>query len=269
MISKYSHNQLLWIDLESPTEEELIYVLEEYRIPRLIEEEIRSKTQKTKIRSSEDIIFASFYFPKILHNDNKIIENKVIFVVCKDIVLTIHDNPIDAIGEFLNNLEMDSAILDELKITNNGLMTFYLIKSLYVNLKEQLVINNNGIKEIENKILNPKNKNISKLIYNKNYLLIKIDKILNFNERILKSFFDNLINIFGHSIEYYSSVIQNEHTDIKDMLNEQGKSFNNLYNITNLMLIDKNSKKLKILVKLVFLSLIISLITFLYVFSNI
>lgn len=269
MISKYSHNQLLWIDLESPTEEELIYVLEEYKIPQYIEEEIRSKTQKTKIRFSEDAIFSSFYFPKILHNENKIIDNKVMFTVCKDIVLTIHDKPIDAIGEFLNNLEMDSAILDELKITSNGLMTFYLIKSLYVNLKEQLVINNNGIKEIENKILNPKNKNISKLIYNKNYLLIKIDKTLSSNERILKSFFDNLINMFGYGLEYYSSVIQNEHSDVKDMLSEQGKNFNNLYNITNLMLIDKNSKKLKTIIKLVFLSLVISVITFLYVFSNI
>lgn len=269
MISKYSHNGLLWIDLESPTEEELVYLLEEYQIPIPIEEEIRSKTQKTKIKSTSGTIFASFYFPKIIHNDNKITDNKIMFIVGEDIVLTIHDNKIDAISEFLNNLEMDSAILDKLKITNNGLLSFYLMKSLYVNLKEQLTINGLAVKELENKIINPKNKNISKLIYNKNYLLIKIDKNLNSNERILKVFFENLVNIFGEHFDYYNSVIQNEHSESKDMISEQSKNFTNLYNITNLMLIDKNSKKIKILIRLTTLSLIVTVLTFLYVFSNI
>lgn len=269
MISKYSHNRLLWIDLETPTEEELTYLLEEYQIPVQIEEEIRSKTLKTKVKFSNETVFASFYFPKILHTDNKFIDNKVIFVVCEDVVVTIHDKPTDAIGEFLNNLEMDSAILDKLKITSNGLMAFYLIKSLYVNLKEQLVINSAAIKELENKIVSNKNKNISKLIYNKNYLLIKMDKSLNSNERILKEFFEKLIDIFGDNFVYYQSVIKNEHSEALDMVSEQGKNFTNLYNIMNLMLIDKNSKKLKFLVKLVILSLIVSIITFLYVFSNI
>jgi len=269
MISKYSHKSLIWIDLESPKEEEILYILEEYSIPSSLEEEIRKKASKSKTKISSDYIFLSLNFPKILHSDNKVEDNKIIFIIHEDFVMTIHDDQIDALGEFLNNLEMDTTLPEDLKITDNGLLFFYLMKSLYINLKEQLVINNTEIKELEAKIIGIKKKNISKSIYNKNYILIKIDQCLNSHGRILEYLKESLVQIFGEKFEYYTSLIKNEYSETKDMVSEQGKNFVNLYNISNLMLIDQNSKKLKIITRLSILSLIIIILTFLYVFSNI
>jgi len=269
MISKYSHNSLIWIDLESPKEEELIYAIEEYSIPSSIEEEIRKTSSKSKTKMSSGYIFLSLIFPKILHKENKVEDNKIVFIIHEDFIMTIHDTQIDALGEFLNNLEMDTTLPEELKITNNGLLFFYLVKSLYINLKEQLFINNTEIKELENKIIGIKKKNISKSIYNKNYILIKIDQCLNSHGRLFEYLKEFLIGIYGEKFEYYISLIKNEFSETKDMVSEQGKNFVNLYNISNLMLIDQNSKKLKILTRLSVLSLIIIILTFLYVFSNI
>jgi Mg2+ and Co2+ transporter CorA len=269
MISKYSHKSLIWIDLESPKEEEILYLLEQYSIPSSLEEEIRKKSSKQKVKISSDYIFLYLNFPKILHIENKVEENKIIFILHEDFIITIHDEQVDALGEFLNNLEMDTTIPEDLKITNNGLLFFYLIKSLYINLKEQLVVNNTEIKELENKIIGIKKKNISKSIYNKNYILIKIDQSLNSHGRILEYLKDPLTLVYGEKFEYYISLINNEFREAKDMVSEQGKNFVNLYNISNLVLIDQNSKKLKILTRLSILSLIIVILTFLYVFSNI
>ena len=269
MISKYSHNSLIWIDLESPKEEEILYVIEEYSIPSSLVEEIRKKASKSKTKISSDVIFLSLNFPKILHDENKVLDNKIIFIISENFIMTIHDEQIDALNEFLNNLEMDTTLPEELKITNNGLLLFYLIKSLYINLKEQLVVNNTEIKELEGKIIGIKKKNISKSIYNKNYILIKIDQCLNSHGRIFDYLKESLVRVYGEKFEYYTSLIKNEYSETKDMVTEQGKNFVNLYNISNLMLIDQNSKKLKLLTRLSILSLIIVILTFLYVFSNI
>lgn len=269
MISKYSHNSLIWIDIESPKEEELLYLIEEYSIPSSIEEEIRKKTLKSKTKMSSDFIFLSLNFPQILHSENKIEDNKIIFIIHEEFIVTIHEEKIEALNEFLNNLEMDTTLPEELKITNNGLLFFYLIKNLYINLKDQLIVNNNEIKDLEGKIIGIKNKNISKSIYNKNYILIKIDQCLNSHGRVFEYLEESLIATFGEKFEYYISLIKNEYSEIKDMVSDQGKNFTNLYNISNLMLIDQNSKKLKIITRLSILSLIIVILTFLYVFSNI
>lgn len=269
MISKYSHNSLSWIDLESPKEEELLYLIEEYSIPKGIEEEIRKKTSKSKIKMSSDFIFLSLNFPQILHYDNNVEDNKIIFIIHEEFIMTIHNEKIEALNEFLNNLEMDTTLPEELKITNNGLLFFYLIKSLYINLKEQLIVNNTEIKELEAKIIGIKKKNISESIYNKNYILIKIDQCLNSHGRILEYLKESLIAIYGEKFEYYTSLIKNEYSETKDMVSEQGKNFVNLYNISNLILINQNSKKLKILTRLSIVSLLIVTLTFLYVFSNI
>lgn len=269
MISKYSHNSLKWIDLESPQEEEIFYIIEEYSLPSLIREEIQIREKESRIKTNSGFIFLSLDFPQIINKDDRIINNKISFIISNNFIITIHDKPIRALSEFLNNLEMDTTIPEDLRIHNNGLLFFYLVKSLYVDLKEQLIINKEQMNDLENKVIGNKYKNISRFIYYKNQIIIKTYTYLNSHEKIFETLPQSLIQIFGEKIEYYASLIINEYSEIKIMVQQQEKNFINLYNINNLILIDKNNKKIKNLTILLILSLIITIINFLYVFSNI
>jgi Mg2+ and Co2+ transporter CorA len=98
-----------------------------------------------------DLIFISLDVPLILNENNKEIDSRIIFIITNSFIITIHDEPMEALGEFLNNLEMDTTLPEELRIKNNSLLFFYLIKNLYINIKEKLATNKIQIKEIENK----------------------------------------------------------------------------------------------------------------------
>jgi Mg2+ and Co2+ transporter CorA len=152
MISKYNHEGLTWIDLESPSEEELTYIMEECYIPGIIEEEIRAKTEETKIKMYSDFIFTSLYFSQTIYEENRTSNNKIIFVACDNFVLTIHDKPILALSEFLKNIELDSSIKDKLEIRNNQILLACLLKSLYVNTEEQLIVSNVHARNLVKKI---------------------------------------------------------------------------------------------------------------------
>lgn len=270
MISKYSHNSLVWVDVEFPKEEELFYVMEEYSVPESIEIEIISKKKDSKTRIYSNLIFISLSIPDILCENNKEVDSKIIFIITNRFIITIHDEPIEALGEFLNNLEMDTTLPEELRINNNSLLFFYLIKSLYVDIKDKLITNKIQIKELEDKLIDKKkNKNISKLIYEKNQTLIKTGKCINSHENVFKDLPQYLMQMFGEQYNNYTNIIINEYSEIKNMLNKQEQDFINLYNINNLMLIDQNNKKLKLLTRLSILSLVAVILTFLYVFSNI
>ena len=161
MISKYNHKELTWVDIESPKEEEITHILEEYSIPSFIKDEIMLKSGEQKIDLDRDIIYISFNFPQMLFNEE--IVNKIVFIVSDDFVITIHNEPIQALKTFSKEIELDIINEEKLKINNNKLLFAFLIKSLFINSQKQLVIECINVLNLKNKILN-KNKKLKLLI---------------------------------------------------------------------------------------------------------
>ncbi len=269
MISKYSHKELTWVDLETPSEEEILYVIEQYSIPLSIEEEMRIKNEESKTKLNSGYIFSSLYFPQILSKENIVQKNKIDFIINNNFVLTIHDKPVEAFSEFIKNLEIDTTLPEQLQIKHTDLLSFYLIKSLYLNLKEQLSQNENYIKEIENKINKSKTKNTPWLIFKKNQILIKMEEIIGSHDKVLDTMSKYLIQIFGDKFENYSSIITEEFIKVKLIIASQNKSLINLYNLNNLILIKQNNRKIKLLIALVVTSLVVIISIYLYVFNHI
>ncbi|MBK5215328.1 MAG: hypothetical protein JJE53_00760 [Candidatus Pacebacteria bacterium] len=269
MISKYRHKELAWVDLEAPSEEEILHVIEQYSIPLSIEEEIRTNTDDSKTTLNNGCIFTSLYFPQILLKENKVINNKISIIINNSFILTIHDKPVIAFKEFLNNLEIDTTLPEQLQIKHTDLLSFYLIKSLYISLKDQLLESESQTKEIESQIFESYNKNIPILVFNKNKILIEVEQILGSHNKILKTLSHHLVSIFGDRFENYSSVITEESNEVRLMVISQNKNLNNLYNLNNSIRENKNHKNIKLLVSLSVISLIIIMLISIYVFSNI
>jgi Mg2+ and Co2+ transporter CorA len=163
MISKYSHKGLLWIDLESPKEEEILYVLEEYSIPSFIKENLISGSKNDQISLEYGYIYISVNLPISLPNEKT--ENKLIFIANDKIVLMIHTEPIEATSLFLKEMELDF-IGNEEKIINNKLLFAYLAKILYLNAQEQIIEKDIKIQNYKQKIIkiNKKLRNLRILV---------------------------------------------------------------------------------------------------------
>ena len=87
MISKYSHRELNWVDLESPTEEEVAYILEEYTIPLFIKEDISRKPKEDIVRLDHSFIFAYLNPPQFPLDENK--DNRLIFIANDNFIIII------------------------------------------------------------------------------------------------------------------------------------------------------------------------------------
>ncbi len=269
MISKYNNKGVTWIDLEDPTEEEFRYIIDLYSIPKVIEEEMRTKNKDVRTKLIAGFISTSFDFPQILDLENRVISRKIIFIIHKDFICTIHDREMEALSEFLKNLEVDSTLDQKLNILDNGSLFFYLVKSLYLSLSDQIVENGICNKEVENQIIEGKNKKLSEPLYLKNQMLINLKESIASHEKTFKNLPDLLIQLFGDRFKYYLNIMKDNLFDITSLVVRQEKNIISLHNTYNLILTDKSNRKIKNLTTLIIISLILSVITFLYVFFNI
>ena len=155
MISKYSHKELVWIDLESPTVDEIEYAVELYPVPLDIKNRLYDKNKEDKFDLNYDFIYAS-------------IENKITFIVCDRFVLSVHQDHMPAFTTFSKELELDMVSIE--KINSNKILFAHLLKNLFKNREVELSHNYKQIEKLRNQILE-KNKKIK----NRNtYIIILI-----------------------------------------------------------------------------------------------
>ena len=173
MISKYKNNGLVWIDLTSPSEEEIAYILDEYQISENIRQEIESSGKDHKTAIENGTFFTILRLPKSKQEENV---DKVIIIKNRDYVITIHDQPIDSISQFSSDLELDMAIPTESNIKNQELLLAHLLRKMFVGLHDKILLKDiDGYKKIKKFFIDEK---IARNLRDEIILLATADEIL-------------------------------------------------------------------------------------------
>ena len=80
MHSRYEHNGLIWVDLESPSRDEVQDIMDEFAIAPLIAEELLLPATKPRVEFYQDYVYLVLHFPALqavyaeaLHNDGLIL----------------------------------------------------------------------------------------------------------------------------------------------------------------------------------------------------
>ena len=65
MISTYTYKKLTWVDVTSPTQEEIIRLSETYNLPALVGEEMMGDTLRSKVDVYNKLIYLVLHFPRL------------------------------------------------------------------------------------------------------------------------------------------------------------------------------------------------------------
>ncbi len=170
MISKYMHKGLNWIDLESPSKEEVAYILDEHNIPIFIKEDIMLASKDDIIRLEQGYIYAHLNTPQVSDDQNE--NDRLIIVANDNFIIVIHDKPIQALGEFSKEMELDIVTEEKFGTNNNKLLFAHLLRSLYVNSQNQLTEKETKIEQLEKQITHDAKKFKSLIFYSILSLLV-------------------------------------------------------------------------------------------------
>ncbi len=268
MISKYTYKGLTWIDLESPTDDELTHVMEEYSITPTIREEMKNMSIQSKVDLYPNFIYLILHFPEISRKGNKSIEKEIDFIISNEFIVTIHYEPIDSLHEFSKKFEVDAILERRMDVDHAGFLFFHLMKSLYSNSRNQLSEVNIILKDIEKKIFENTNGKMVATISNVNRTLLDFRQAIRFHKEVLVSFESAAKHFFGDKFGYYISAITSEYNKTQSILDSHKEILDDLRDTNDSLLANRTTDTMKVLTIITFLISPVTVISNIFVINS-
>jgi magnesium transporter len=258
MISKYAYKKLTWIDLESPTKEEVLTLKDEYELPPLVADELYEPTTRSKVDKYDTVIFLILHFP-VLDGKGKT-EREIDFAIGKDFIITTHYETIDPIHEFSKIFEVNS-ILDKSNMGEHaGFLFFYIMRELYHHTLIELDALNRSLISTEKEIFEGDEGTMVEVISGINRKIVDCKQALRFHGEVLKSFESAGTEFFGKEFMYYLQSISGEYNKVQNILEGHKEILKDLRETNDSLLANKTNEAMRTLTVMNFVMLPLTLI---------
>lgn len=260
MISRYTYKNLVWVDMQSPTQEEARSLMDEFDIHPLVADELLSPTLRPKADLYPNLIYLILHFPVISHKHDGGREQEIDFIVGKNFLITTHYDFVDPLHEFSKVFEVDS-ILEKSNIGDHaGFLLFYIMRELYKMLDRELDHVQHDFNGIESKIFSGKERQMVTAISHLNRDLLNFKQALRPHKEVLESFELVGAEFFGKEFSYYLHTIVGEFYKISSILDGHRETLMELRDTNDSLLTTKTNEAVKTLTTLSFVIFPLSLI---------
>jgi magnesium transporter len=261
MISRYTYHGLTWIDLESPSREEILHVSEEFNLSKLVEEEMFSSTLRSKVDLYDNFIYLILHFP--VFNKKNLVRNdqELDFIIGKDFIVTVRYEAVDPIHEFASLFENVEKLDQHKKISDAGILFMEIMKHLYKASTVELEEITGKIPAIEHDIFHGKEEAMVRIISHTNRKLLDFKQAIRFHEHILHSYESASKRFFGDSYGYYAEMIVSEFNKVNNILEGHHDLLKELQRTNDSLLAAKSNDILRTFTILTFVMLPLTIIT--------
>jgi len=260
MITRHTHKDLVWVDLTSPSLDEVKEVMATYKLDPLVAEELITPSLKPKVDLYKDYIYLILHFPAIYHSHGKNSNQEIDFVVGKNFLLTAHYDTIDPLHKFSKIFEVN-AILDKYEFGEHaGFIFFHLIKKMYKSLTHELDYVSDRLKVIENRIFTGNERQMVFELSKVARELLQFKQALSLHDEVLASFELATRKFFGTDFDYYIQAILGAYSRVQSAIESNTDTLDELRSTNDSLLSTKQNETMRVLALVSFLMLPLSLI---------
>lgn len=261
MLTRYRHNSITWVDLESPTPEEVREVMEEYDIHPVVAEELLLPSLKPKVEFYDGhFIYLILHFPAFKHSHSENPNQEVDFIVGHDFLITTRYDAIDPLHKFSKVFEVDS-VLDKSGIGNHaGFVFYFMVKKLYKALEHEVEYITDALDEVEAKIFEGREKDMVVELSHVSRDLLNFKQAINPHKNVLDSLEPVGRQFFGADFVYYLKGITGEYYRVQHGIAANLDSLAELRETNNSLVSTKQNEVMKVLTIMAFVTFPLSLI---------
>jgi len=260
MINRYTYKKLTWVDLESPTQEEVRDVMEEFNIHPLAANELLSTTRRPKADLYPDFIYLILHFPAFQHRHSKDSNQEVDFIIGKKFIITTHYETVDPLLEFSKVFEVNSIIDKSHLGTHAGFLFYYIVKELYKSLDHELEYIDEEMSYIEENIFAGNERAMVEELSRVNRNLLNFKQSIRLHEEVLESLESAGDEFFGEKFAHYLRAITGEYYKIASRMEGHREALIELRKTNDSLLSTKQNEIMKILTIMAFVTFPLSLI---------
>jgi magnesium transporter len=221
MTTTHTYRGIVWIDLESPDENEISSLVKRYSLHPLVGEELKSSPSLAKIDIYKDYTLVVLTLPvRTRHNDSYIVvDREVDFVIGKHFLITSRFEAIEQLEYFAKIFEANEILGKEEKIEHAGHIFYYMIKRLYAGMRNDLENIRDGIVSAENRIFKGDERHMVEHLSNLNRELIDFKQTARIHHDIWTSMSERSEkSIFGADFAPYIEDIKNDFNHIHELI---------------------------------------------------
>ena len=248
----YEHKDLKWVDLESPTREEVKTIMQEFRISPMVAEELLLPATKARIEFHDGFLYLVLHFPAHSHKDHRH-EQEIDFIIGHNFVITTRYDHIDSLHQFSKVFEVNS-ILDKSEIGNSaGLVFFYMMKRLYKMVEHEVEHTRLDMIEIENRIFLGEEKQMVKALSKSGRTLLNLRQTIEPHREVLQRLENEGPRFFGPDFTPYLRALSNDYYRVHNHIMRNTESLRELRETNNGLLSTKQNETIQMLTVLTFI----------------
>lgn len=259
MISRYTVNDTSWIDVESPTAEEITYISEEYNIPDLVTEDISTNTMHSKVDIYDDILYLVLHFPPSSQNEETSTDQEIDFIISEKFIITIRYEKIYSLEKISSYFEKRFSLSD--RAINGGIIFYEFMKELYNHSLHKLDAITSNIDKFEINLFKGHEERMVQKLSIESRKILDFKRALRFHPEILRSFKNSSPKLFGEGYTYYADSIIAEFNKVDSIVESNKETITELQRTNDSLLSTKQNTIMKRFTVLSFVALPLMLVT--------
>lgn len=260
MKSRYEQHGLTWVDLESPTLDDVRGIIAEFDVSALVAEELLLPSGKPRAEMYDDYLYIILHFPALRHS-HQMREQEVDFVVGRNFVITAHYETIDPLHKFSKVFEVNS-ILEKNEVGDHaGFLFFFMLKKLYKAVEHELEYIRRDLGEIEEHVFLGHEASMVAAISASARDLLNLRQTIEPHHEVLHTLESEGTRLFGEDFLPYLRALSNEYYRVHTHILRETESLHELRETNNSLLTTKQNETMKIFTVLAFFTFPLALIT--------
>ena len=241
MITTRSFMNQNWIDLNSPTKEEIDSLVLTQNIDPVVAKDFLAPTPTQYARDKDKIIHIVLHIPAFKHSHSTSSIQEVDFIISKNSVVTGRYDSIDALHHFAKQIEVNEILNRD----ENFHLFFGIMKEIYKSMADKLAYTGNWIEEIEKSIFEGKEKEMVFTISNAGRNLLNFKRVVEAHGNIFEFVRDVGTEKFDKEFGDQAKTLIKEWRQVMKTVNDQIDLLAELRETNNSMLSTKQNEIVK------------------------
>lgn len=259
MISTQELDGITWVDLESPSNEELEQVAAQYKLDPFVVTELQAPTLKPSVYKGTDYLYLILHFPVGKHSHIGGVAQEVDFILGENYLITVRYEVVDPVHKLRKMLETEAVVDAEPALKHTGELFYRLLMKLYGGVFHELEYQNDNLRTIEERMFAGKEKEMVREISKVSTVLRNFALTIETHEPVLKS-----LALHGGTLyknfDIYAEALVGEHMRTETLITSHLSLVSELRETNNSLLTTKQNEIMKVLTIMAFVTFPLSLV---------
>lgn len=262
MINTFEYEKLKWIDVESPTKEEVKTLMETHGLDPEVADDLALPTAKQHVDFFDNYIYLVLFFPT-LHAGKATSPDswqEIDFIIKKNALITVRYKDADPLQNFRKVFEVNSILHKDEMGSHAGFLFFHVLSRLYLMLSNEIESIQDLLETIENKIFSEHEKEVVKDLSEINRQLLKFKQTIGAHEEILQTLTVGLVKMFGKEFTFYAEALNREYLKLYGEIRAKKEFLLELRETNDSLLSTKQNEAMRVFTMLALFTFPLSLI---------